>query len=96
MLIYHLVVKVHTNEHAETYCFTDVFSTLALAVKRGCREIENHIDTLFKKDGDYGEAERDDFIEENIRYAFKVYEFDPARRETGIWREDEKNIYLAP
>ena len=44
MLIYHLVVKVHTNEHAETYCFTDVFSTLALAVKRGCREIENHID----------------------------------------------------
>ena len=92
MLIYHLVVKVHTNEHAETYCFTDVFSTLALAVKRGCREIESHIETLFKKDGDYEEAERDDFIEENIRYAFKVYEFDPVRRETGIWREDEKNI----
>lgn len=98
MVIYHLVVDVHTEKYGELQeqdsYFTDVFPTLDLAVERGKQEVKERIEKLFKADADYEDDELEDFIRENIRYTFKVYEFDPVRRNDRCWREDGKNITL--
>ncbi len=96
MVIYHLVGHVHTNNYGELCeagCyFSDVFSTMELAVNAGKREVKERIDRLFKDQRVFEEEELDDFIEECINYILCVYEFDPLREHERLMRTDFENI----
>lgn len=98
MVIYHLVVDVHTKRYGELCeadCyFTDVFPTLDLAVEKGKQEVKERIVRLLKQDPGYNEKNLDEFIEEKINYRFVVYEFDPVRRNNECRRKDRENITL--
>ena len=98
MIIYHLVVDVHTKRYGELCeadCyFTDVFPTLDLAVEKGKQEVKERIVKLLKEDSRYDEEKLDEFIEKKIDYRFVIYEFDPLRRNNGCRRKDGKNITL--
>ena len=98
MVIYHLVVDVHTERYGElceAACyFTDVFPTLDLAVKKGKQEVKERIAKLLQNDPRYTEENLDEFIAEKINYRFVVYEFDPARSNNKCKRKDGKNITL--
>jgi hypothetical protein len=98
MVIYHLVIDVHPNKFGELWesnsYFSDVFPTLDLAVEVGKEEVRNRIDELLKKDTSYEESEIEEFIEENIRYKFIIYEFDPVRRHKSPLRKNMEDITL--
>ena len=97
MVIYHLQGYVHSNRYGELCekhcCFSDVFSTLDLAVNAGKEKMGRLIDRLMEKSAT-STTERELFIAEQLQYSFPVFEFDPLRREQRQQRTDAANITL--
>lgn len=95
MIVYHLKGYVYTNGFGnlcEKYShFSDVFTTLELAMETGKREIEERVQRFFKQQTVFTADEFEDFMKEEIEYAFQVIEFDPERRQQGTVREDWEN-----
>lgn len=98
MVVYHLQGYVHSNRYGELWekhgFFSDVFSTLDLALAAGKEEIGRLIDSLMEESVVYTAIERELFIAEKLQYSFTVFEFDPVRREQRLQRTDATNITL--
>ena len=98
MVIYHLTGYVHSNRYGslcEQHChFSNVFSSLELAVQTGRKEISRLIDRLREKSAADEAKDREIFIAEQLQYSFIVFEFDPVRREQRLQRTDAANITL--
>ena len=74
--------------------FSDIFSSLDVAVAAGTKEINKRIDNVLKESTVYAAKDRELFIAENLQYTFLVFEFDPLRREQHLPRTDAANITL--